>query len=326
MNVAIIINPLAGGVNKKVINRVKRWFGSKASVYFTSYIDSRFDIPGFDKNDFDRTVIVGGDGTLNDSVDFLLKQGRSVEKQKFGSLKDSYHFDSIPTEIAWIPRGTGNGYLRALRNPKNFKKSLETALEGIPKEVDVIHLEKPFDKYALNFFDIGAIAHVLHKRDKMDHWFKKRLGLQGSGLASYVAVIPTIPKELQPFYIEEAFVDNQKILEGESVDDIVIGKGFTPNHTPIMKILSEGELNDGRLRIGIYEKGDLRTALNMLFQRKAPTEEFRGKRFTLIGHGYTYTQADGNQITDGNQTPHDVSKLRTYMATAKSGLIKIVCQ
>jgi YegS/Rv2252/BmrU family lipid kinase len=64
-------------------------------------------------------VVVGGDGTVHEVVDGLLKAGRAHD-----------------VEIALLPRGTGRDYVRSLRVPHRFDAAVELALRSEAREVD----------------------------------------------------------------------------------------------------------------------------------------------------------------------------------------------
>jgi diacylglycerol kinase family enzyme len=300
MGTALIINPVAGGVNKGVINKVKHRFGNEVTIYYTSFKGGNFEIPGFDKSDFERKIVMGGDGTLNDTVNFLLNPHTNV-----------------PLELGWIPRGTGNGYSQALDNPKRWTKSIETVLEGEARPVDVVHLTEPVNVYSLNFLDIGGIARILQNRNVINQWAKVNLKINSTGIVGYTMAILKTAITMPTIYIEEAFVDRQRI-PAQKVVDVVIGKGFTPNYFPIMGVLPKGELNDGKLRVAIYQRGDIYNVLNMVSQRIVDRDEYTGKRIRIVISGETSFQMDGNL------NPYKSDKPTLFDVIVESEKIKMI--
>jgi diacylglycerol kinase (ATP) len=64
-------------------------------------------------------VVVGGDGTVHEVVDGLLKAGRGGD-----------------VELALLPRGTGKDFVRSLRVPTAFDRAVDVALRGAVRVVD----------------------------------------------------------------------------------------------------------------------------------------------------------------------------------------------
>ncbi len=63
-------------------------------------------------------IAVGGDGTLNEVVNGLVRAGRAAE-------------------LATIPIGTGMDFVRTHRIPTRFEEAVRVALEGTARTVDV---------------------------------------------------------------------------------------------------------------------------------------------------------------------------------------------
>ncbi|MCD8118447.1 MAG: YegS/Rv2252/BmrU family lipid kinase [Lachnospiraceae bacterium] len=69
-------------------------------------------------NEFDRIVVSGGDGTLNEAVSGMVEAGGN-------------------TAIGYIPCGSTNDYSVSLGLPKQFTKAASVCVEGIPHDMDV---------------------------------------------------------------------------------------------------------------------------------------------------------------------------------------------
>lgn len=65
-------------------------------------------------------VVVGGDGTVNEAVNGLMRAAP----------------DSRP-DLAVIPRGTGTDFVRSFKIPKKVERAADVAANGIPKSIDV---------------------------------------------------------------------------------------------------------------------------------------------------------------------------------------------
>ncbi len=262
METALVVNHKAGSVNKYAIKEALKTFGS-ISLFETSLKDGKFSVPKLEINQFERIGIMGGDGSLNDLVNFLIR-------------------NEFKGDVFWIPKGTGNGYAKSLYGEiKSVKEHIRNAMEGSPKKVDLIKIVSDFEHYAVNFVDIGFIASVLDKRN--------RLGLKG--ISGY------IPATLSELFKAKSFnvkmrIDNEVVLQ-KPVYDVVAGKGYTPSHFPEVKLLPRGELDDGLLRIAVYDKINPNSALNVLTGRPERME-FEGKVVHLTVKGRPLIQWDGN--------------------------------
>jgi len=85
-----------------------------------------------------RTVVVaGGDGTLTEAVEGLVKAGTG--------------------RLAIVPLGTGNDAARTLGIPRTIEGAARVALDGTPRAVDVIRVG---DRYVLNAIGIGLTADI----------------------------------------------------------------------------------------------------------------------------------------------------------------------
>jgi len=92
------------------------------------------------KKGFRKIVAVGGDGTVNEVANGIMKS-KKAEEIKFGV----------------IPEGGGNDFARYLELDDDVEKSLKVLLRGNIKGVDVGKVE---DNYFVNAFGIGFDAEV----------------------------------------------------------------------------------------------------------------------------------------------------------------------
>jgi len=92
------------------------------------------------KNGFRKIVAVGGDGTVNEVVNGIMKS-RKADEIQFGV----------------IPKGGGNDFARNLHLDSNIERSLKVLLRGDTKEVDVGRIE---NNYFINALGIGFDAEV----------------------------------------------------------------------------------------------------------------------------------------------------------------------
>jgi YegS/Rv2252/BmrU family lipid kinase len=70
-----------------------------------------------------KVVVVGGDGTVNEAVNGLLKVGAGKE-----------------VELAVIPRGTGIDFVRTFRIPTKLEEAVAVARDGVVRPIDAGHV------------------------------------------------------------------------------------------------------------------------------------------------------------------------------------------
>ncbi|MFC1887678.1 diacylglycerol/lipid kinase family protein, partial [Candidatus Cloacimonadota bacterium] len=92
------------------------------------------------KKGFRKIVAVGGDGTVNEVVNGIMKS-KKVDEIKFGV----------------IPEGGGNDFARNLNLDDNIERNLKILKRGYTKGVDVGKVE---DNYFINAFGLGFDAEV----------------------------------------------------------------------------------------------------------------------------------------------------------------------
>jgi diacylglycerol kinase (ATP) len=99
-------------------------------------------------------VAVGGDGTLNEAVNGLMRAGRS-------------------TELATIPLGTGMDFVRTYKIPSRFEDAVTTARDGKTRVVDVGRVTyRTWDgveaeRYVANVGSVGMSAAVAQRANGM---------------------------------------------------------------------------------------------------------------------------------------------------------------
>jgi diacylglycerol kinase (ATP) len=157
------------------------------------------------KKGFRKIVAVGGDGTVNEVVNGIMKSKKADEIQ-FGV----------------IPEGGGNDFARNLHLDSNIKSCLEVLLRGKTKDVDVGRIE---DNYFINALGIGFDAEAAENSKAIKFL---------NGLPRYIlAVLKTLLKlKARNIQIEiNGEVIERSILLVSIGNGISAGSGFllTPN-------------------------------------------------------------------------------------------------
>lgn len=146
-----IINPTAGGINGKKINKT---LDIIKSVLEKRQVEYKFHISTSQKNTRALTsalidkgakniIAVGGDGTIHDVVNGL----KNFEDVTFGI----------------IPCGTGNDFASAINLPLNVEKAVEIILDCPPKFTD--YMQMPTVR-GINIIGMGIDVDVLKKYQK----------------------------------------------------------------------------------------------------------------------------------------------------------------
>jgi len=102
----------------------------------------------------DLVVAVGGDGTLNETVNGLMRAGTQ-------------------TELATIPLGTGMDFVRTYAIPTKFEAAVRTAVEGVARTIDVGRVSyrewsgADGERYFANVGSVGMSAAVAQRANGM---------------------------------------------------------------------------------------------------------------------------------------------------------------
>jgi len=125
-------------------------------------------------------VVVGGDGTVHEVVDGLMKAGLGAQ-----------------VELAVLPRGTGKDFVRSLRIPGSFDKAIEVALSGRIRHVDVGRATfvatdgSPGEAYFANFAGAGISGAIAKRANATTKAFGGKLSFVWATVAVFIRWKPT---------------------------------------------------------------------------------------------------------------------------------------
>ncbi len=169
-----IVNPHAGKKNKNLfwiekINETAKKMNINYEIYCTEYAGHATEITHriAQKGDTVRFYACGGDGTLNEVF--------------YGA----YKFEN--TQIASIPGGSGNDYVRNFADVYDFT-NLQDNINGKPIKVDLIQIN---DKIAHDIASVGLDANVAFGMTKF-----KNIPLINGKLAYNLSIIQQVLKPL----------------------------------------------------------------------------------------------------------------------------------
>jgi YegS/Rv2252/BmrU family lipid kinase len=193
----------------------------------------------------DLVVAVGGDGTLNETVNGLMRAGAE-------------------TELATIPLGTGMDFGRTYGIPTNFDDAVRTALDGRTRTIDVGRVSyrtwagADEERYVVNVGSVGMSAAVAQRANGMS----KALGGKATFFYALVRVF---------LAWQNSVIDVE--LDGEHrsarMHDVIVANG--QYHGGAMWLAPEASPDDGLfdvLMIGDVTKLDFATTAPKLYRGK----------------------------------------------------------
>jgi len=148
---AVILNPYAGrGRGAKLRPRLLEFLRSRGwlfDFYETRGPGHASELAGVAARKADILVIVGGDGTVNEVVNGLIKE-------------------KVPRPLGLIPIGSGNDFSRMFGIPRKPKEAVEVIEEGKARPIDVGWAN---GRYFPNGLGIGFDAWVTHESNKVQN-------------------------------------------------------------------------------------------------------------------------------------------------------------
>jgi diacylglycerol kinase (ATP) len=190
-------------------------------------------------------VAVGGDGTLNEVVNGLVRAAATAE-------------------LATIPLGTGMDFVRTHGIPSRFDGAVRTALEGVPRAIDVGRVSfrtwagEDAERYLCNVGSVGMSAAVAQRANGMS----KALG----GKATFFYALVRVFLAWQNTVIDVE-LDGRK--RSARMHDVIVANG--QYHGGAMWLAPEAKPDDGLfdvLLIGDVTKADFATTAPKLYKGK----------------------------------------------------------
>ncbi|MCX7709545.1 MAG: diacylglycerol kinase family lipid kinase [Clostridia bacterium] len=157
MKHSFIINPAAGkGKALSYISQIEAYFSQRNEEYSILVTEGPGHATEIARMQVSRRVeriySVGGDGTLNEVLN-----GMAGSQSSLGI----------------IPSGSGNDFIKSIRNPVNLQNILSETIEGEEMHIDLGRLN---DRYFVNIASMGFDAEVVHNARR----FKRIPGVSGS--------------------------------------------------------------------------------------------------------------------------------------------------
>ncbi|MCA0972593.1 diacylglycerol kinase family lipid kinase [Halobacillus litoralis] len=219
------------------------------------------------RDEFDLVVSMGGDGTLNETINGMVDQ------------------DHRPL-LGIVPLGTVNDFARALQIPLKTEKAIEVLGTDERKSVDIGQFN---DRYFVNIFAVGAVAEATYEVTPEQ---KTKFG----AFAYVMEGFKTITEQRSyPLRIEH---DNG-VWEGDS---FLFLAALTNSTAGFEKLSPEAEVNDGVMHGYIIKNVSLvRTAtiltaiLRGQLKEEGDVEYFTSSKIRVTSPEKMMTNVDGEE-------------------------------
>ncbi|MEA5039238.1 MAG: YegS/Rv2252/BmrU family lipid kinase [Clostridiaceae bacterium] len=214
----LLINPHAGksAVRNKLLGIVDRFVkgGYEVSVYITQRSGELPDVVAKQAANFNMVVCSGGDGTLNETVNGLMRC-------------------ETPPALGYIPAGTTNDFAASFSLPRNMEAAAEVAMEGQLVYFDVGKFNNSYFAYVAAFGAFTDVPYVTPQETK-NALGKLAYLLEGARR------LPTI----------QAYPIRLEYDGGVIEDDILVG---VVSNSRYVAGLPMGERNDASMCDGLME-------------------------------------------------------------------------
>lgn len=186
------------------------------------------------KEGFDLIIGVGGDGTLNEITNGYFQ-------------KDSHTAINEEASMGIIPSGTGSDFIRFLKIPRDFRKSVELIKNSGIRKIDVGKVTymqpgmEPAGKYFINIADFGLGAEVIKNLSSIP------AGKRGP-ISYYKGLLSTI-RSYSSKEVTLVLDDKEEIRGRFLIGAIANGRIFGGG----MKIAPEAEPDDGYFDVVLVE-------------------------------------------------------------------------
>ena len=280
----ILVNPTAGsGKTTKIFSKIQPFFETsyvQNVKYFSDYPGSITDfIINRDLSEFDGLCVVGGDGTIHEAIDGLMKSGKAK---------------SVPLGI--IPGGTGNAFIEDLRC-RDPIKAARNIIDGKVSLIDIFRIVHDQEiSYAFNIIGWGMASDVNIKADQL-RW----LGPMRYSISAVINIMMFFKKRHLKINLGDDLIDGNHLFF-VALNTIHTGKG--------MKMAPHAKLNDGLIDTILVKDVSKMRAMKIFLQLFSgnhifdPLVEYRQVETFSIQTKGDLLNIDGENI--GN-TPIDVS-------------------
>lgn len=273
LNVLLIYNPYSGNqLFRNYLDYIISKFQRKGFQIIPYRMDQGLEqiVSNINPNDYVKILVAGGDGTINQVVNILMK-----------------HNIDLPLGI--FPVGTANDYARCFALPRTIEEITPVLLEDhyIYSDVGCVN-----DKYFINVASFGSLVDISQRTDPK---VKNTLGV----LAYYIKGIEELPN-IKPVNISVA--SKEMSYEGE-IYFMLIMNGISAGG--FKKIAPYSSINDGVFDIYIFKKCPVYELMSLLLKvyngehiNSPHVIYFKSNQLTVECDEKVGTDLDGEEGTD----------------------------
>jgi diacylglycerol kinase (ATP) len=228
-------------------------------------------------------VAVGGDGTLNEVVNGLVRSGGTAE-------------------LATIALGTGMDFVRTHAIPTSFDDAVRTAVQGTPRTIDVGRVSyrewsgAEAERYFANVGSVGMSAAVAQRANGMS----KALG--GKATFFYALVRVFLEWQNTEVSVELGGIDGGEVTRRDArMHDVIVANGQW--HGGAMWLAPEARPDDGLfdvVLIGDINKRDFVTTAPKIYKgtylEHPKVELLRSSTVAVDARGRLPIELDGEQV------------------------------
>lgn len=287
MNILFVVNPIAG--KKKamgLIPKIKETMDKTDITYKITTTEKPMEateitVKGL-KEGFDTVVAVGGDGTINEVTNGIVKVGRGT--------------------LGVIPGGTGNDLSRTLGISPNVEEALASIIRGKTKSIDIGQAN---GKMFTNVASMGLDAEIARNTEGLKKFFK--------GKAAYIA---SLLKTIISYKTKKLSIvlDDKKIQR----DILLIAVGNGRYYGGGMEICPMASIDDGFFHVCTISKIN---KIKLLFifpsvfkgkhgKYKKYVEFHKAKSVKIILEEKAYVNVDGEVFEAREEITFDTSNTR----------------
>lgn len=257
-NVLVVNNPNSGRRQALKYKKSVLKFLLGKNIRFKSIDMDEIEKTPFDE--FDTVLVIGGDGTVNKIIPYVINTGKV---------------------IGVIPSGTANLLAAKLKIPANVNKALKVIENGKITDIDTLKIN---DKFSVLRFGLGYDSDIICKTPQS---LKNRFGYFAYFLAGILFALRLKQKHYTIFY------DDKKL---SIVATCIIAANAGNMFRDLFSISQKCELNDGLLDIFILKVKNpvmfFIEFLQIIFDKKSSgskamyfqTSNFRIKNDITTGH------------------------------------------
>lgn len=290
--VLFIINPVAGGGKAKtlipLIMETMDKYEKEYEIKLTTKPKEAIHIAEDSVEEYEITVAVGGDGTVNEVAKGLINKGKGT--------------------LGIVPGGTGNDMAKSLGIAIDPVEALEILYRGQKKDIDIGHVN---DSNFLNIASVGFDAEVVINNVNLKKIIK-------SGISYAISVIYTLisfKKKKVKITIDDNIIEENIIL-------MAVGNG--KYYGGGMKILPMAELDDEHLDICIVSNIS-KLKLLFLFPTIFKGNHIKYKKFVKMLRGKTIKVETKEELylnIDGEIAP----KVKEIIFSMENTKLNVICE